>query len=104
MQKAHCHQRLDLLVAPFCGMAARPDHPTFNWPPEAAERFAAAASAAPRLHAAKLRVHTVACHHCGTMVLLPCCLLVHSFLFFLWFFLCVCHCSNGDRQGKLRAF
>lgn len=65
LQAAHRHEPIDLLVAPFCAMASSPDHPTFKWPADRAERFAAAAAGVARLHAVKLRAPVVAAHHCG---------------------------------------
>ena len=64
-QEAHRAQPLDLLLAPFCAMQPAHDHPTFSWPRQAAQRFAAQAAAVSRLHALKLGLHVVACHHTG---------------------------------------
>ncbi|KAI7840510.1 hypothetical protein COHA_005809 [Chlorella ohadii] len=65
IREAHLQEPLHLLISPFCAMRPAHDHPTFKWPCEAAERFAAQAAAVSALHAAKLRLPVVACHHTG---------------------------------------
>lgn len=64
-QEAHLRKPLDLLLSPFCAMQPAHDHPTFKWPRNAAQRFAASAAAVSQMHAAKLGVAVVACHHTG---------------------------------------
>lgn len=51
--------------SPHAGMPLAPLLPCLQWPRAAAERFAAQAQAVSALHAAKLRVPVVACHHTG---------------------------------------
>ncbi|PRW58876.1 calcium-binding hemolysin [Chlorella sorokiniana] len=65
IREAHLQEPIHLLISPFCAMQPAHDHPTFKWPREAATRFAAQAAAVSALHAAKLRVPVVACHHTG---------------------------------------
>lgn len=65
MQEVHLRAPLDLLLSPFCAMQPAHDHPTFKWPRQAAERFAASAAAVSQMHAAKLGLTVVACHHTG---------------------------------------
>ncbi|KAL4425775.1 hypothetical protein ABPG75_009791 [Micractinium tetrahymenae] len=65
LQEVHLQEPLDLLLSPFCAMQPAHDHPTFKWPRDAAERFAASAAAVSQMHAAKLGVPVAACHHTG---------------------------------------
>ncbi|KAL4445826.1 hypothetical protein ABPG77_009025 [Micractinium sp. CCAP 211/92] len=61
---AICYE--NFCLQPMATLQPAHDHPTFKWPRQAAERFAASAAAISQMHAAQLGLAVVACHHTGS--------------------------------------